>query len=73
MTIYNLAINIVRPAVDVWLQMLFVIEMKRLVIQLERRAAGGQNAGQTSVTHVAGRQMSIDREQFVGQRLHGGG
>jgi hypothetical protein len=38
MTIDNLAVDFIRPAVDVWFQVLFVVEMKRPFGRLRRRA-----------------------------------
>ena len=71
MTIDNLAIDIVRLAVNVWLQVLIVVEMKGPSGRLKRLADrklrnSGQTSGSNVVTHIARRQMPIDREQFVG-------
>ena len=71
MTIDNLAIDIVRLAVNIWLKVLFVIEMKLRSGQLKRLANGNlrssrQTPDQPLMTDIARRQVPIDREQFVG-------
>jgi len=66
-TIDNLAIDIVRLAIDVWFQVFIVIEMKGPFIRLERWAEGEvrntrQNTSQTFMAHIARREVSIHRE-----------
>jgi hypothetical protein len=63
-TIDNFAIGFVRLTVNVWLQVLIVIEMKRLFTRLKRRAEGEirNRTGQTLVARIAPRQVSVDGE-----------
>jgi hypothetical protein len=63
-TIDNFAIDFVRLTVNVWLQVLIVIEMKRLFTRLKRWAEGEirNRTGQTLVARIAPRQVSVDGE-----------
>jgi len=65
MTIYNLAIDIVRRAINVWFQVLFVIEMKGLIVRLKQDTRSAWDTCETFVTQITRRQVSIDREQFL--------
>jgi hypothetical protein len=70
-TIDNLAIDIVRLAVNIRLEVSIVIEMKLRSVQLKRLANGNlrsprQTPDQPLMTHIARREVLIDREQFVG-------
>jgi hypothetical protein len=65
-TIDNLAIDIVRLAVNIWLKMLIVIEMKGRFVKLKRLANVWQTPDQPLMTHIARRKVPIGREQFAG-------
>ena len=68
MTLDNLAIDIVCLAVNVWLQVLLVIEMKWPFAGLKYRAYSelrGRHPGQAFVTFIARTQVAIDRQQFI--------
>ena len=65
MTIDNLAIDLVRLAVNVWFKVLFVIEMKGLVVRLKQDTRSAWNTCETFVTQITRRQVSVDREQFL--------
>jgi hypothetical protein len=71
MTIDYLAIDIVRGAINVRREVLIVIEMKGLFARLERSTnrellSSRPDPRQTFVTLIARRQVSINRQQFVG-------
>jgi hypothetical protein len=64
-TIYNLAIDIVRRAINVWFQVLFVIEMKGFVVRLKQDARSAWDTSESFMTQITRRQVSVDREQFL--------